>query len=93
MKIPRTYISKVENGRDSPGWESLKRFAEALGVNPLDLVALASEDPAEAIRAYDTIFLQELVIRKMGTLYAKREVILVDLAKAFPHVGVVDAVQ
>lgn len=39
MKVPRTYISKIENGKASPTIESLKRIAAALQITTADLVA------------------------------------------------------
>lgn len=38
LGVPRTYISKMENGRCVPGMESIARLAEALGVSMADLV-------------------------------------------------------
>ncbi len=42
MAVPRTYISKVENGRALPTLGSLERLAEALSVQLSDLVQQSS---------------------------------------------------
>lgn len=36
--VPRTYVSKIENGKATPTIESIKRFAQALQVSVADLV-------------------------------------------------------
>lgn len=38
MQVPRTYISKIENGKACPTLSSLKRLADALQVNICDLL-------------------------------------------------------
>ena len=38
MEVPRTYISKIENGKAIPTLSSLERLAAALGVNVRQLV-------------------------------------------------------
>jgi transcriptional regulator with XRE-family HTH domain len=38
MEVPRTYVSKIENGKAIPTLGSLERLAEALGVNMCQLV-------------------------------------------------------
>jgi len=38
MLVPRTYISKIENGKAIPTLSSLQRLADALGVNVRQLV-------------------------------------------------------
>jgi transcriptional regulator with XRE-family HTH domain len=38
MQVPRTYISKIENGKAIPTLGSLERLASALGVNICQLV-------------------------------------------------------
>ena len=38
MQVPRTYISKIENGKAIPTLGSLERLAAALGVNVRQLV-------------------------------------------------------
>jgi transcriptional regulator with XRE-family HTH domain len=38
MEVPRTYISKIENGKAIPTLGSLERLAEALGVDLCQLV-------------------------------------------------------
>jgi transcriptional regulator with XRE-family HTH domain len=38
MQVPRTYISKIENGKAIPTLGSLERLADALGVNVRQLV-------------------------------------------------------
>jgi len=39
MRVPRTYVSKVENEKATPTFASLQRFAEALEVTVAELVA------------------------------------------------------
>lgn len=36
-----TWISRMESGRYDPGWQSLRRVAEGLGITALELVALS----------------------------------------------------
>jgi transcriptional regulator with XRE-family HTH domain len=52
MGAPRTYISKIENGRSIPTLDNLLRFANTLGVSPASLLPGGSgEDPlVEGIR-------------------------------------------
>jgi transcriptional regulator with XRE-family HTH domain len=38
MQVPRTYISKIENGKAIPTLGSLERLAEALGVDVRQLI-------------------------------------------------------
>ncbi|MGC9158082.1 MAG: helix-turn-helix domain-containing protein [Terracidiphilus sp.] len=54
MQVPRTYISKIENGKAIPTLSSLERLAEALGVEVRQLVRNARssrEEEAAAILA------------------------------------------
>lgn len=39
--IHPTWISALESGRSNPAWGTVRRLATALGVKPLELVALA----------------------------------------------------
>ncbi len=44
MAVPRTYISKVENGRATPTLASLERLADALSVHLSDLLQESSQE-------------------------------------------------
>jgi transcriptional regulator with XRE-family HTH domain len=50
MQVPRTYISKIENGKAIPTLSSLERLANALGVHVRQLVrdARSQRDAEEA---------------------------------------------
>lgn len=87
MDVPRTYISKIENGQAMPTVGSIERFAEALGVSPLDLVTFATGSASEVRVAYETLLLEGFVARNIKVLYPKKEAILAALAKAFPLVS------
>lgn len=45
MDSPRTYISKIENGKAAPTLKSLARFSAALGLKTSELVRMAEESP------------------------------------------------
>jgi transcriptional regulator with XRE-family HTH domain len=51
MQVPRTYISKIENGKAVPTLGSLERLAEALEVNVCHLVRDARSRRDEEIAA------------------------------------------
>jgi transcriptional regulator with XRE-family HTH domain len=54
MQVPRTYVSKIENGKAIPTLSSLQRLAVALGVDVCQLVSNARshrEDEVAAILA------------------------------------------
>lgn len=38
MGVPSPYLSQYLNGRNSPGLDVIERFANALGVDPADLL-------------------------------------------------------
>src|ERR1700739_860705 len=51
MQVPRTYISKIENGKAIPTLGSLQRLAEALGVNFSQRVGVARSRREEEVAA------------------------------------------
>lgn len=58
MQVPRTYISKIENGKAVPTLSSLERLAEALGVDIRQLIRDARsrrEDEVASILADPTL--------------------------------------
>jgi transcriptional regulator with XRE-family HTH domain len=57
MQVPRTYISKIENGKAIPTLSSLERLADALGVNVRQLVrnARSQRDDEEAMILADPL--------------------------------------
>ena len=57
MQVPRTYISKIENGKAIPTLSSLERLADALGVNVRQLVrdARSQRDEEEAMILADPL--------------------------------------
>jgi transcriptional regulator with XRE-family HTH domain len=61
MQVPRTYISKIENGKAIPTLGSLERLAHALGVDVSQLVCDArSRRDAEVTAIFADPFLAEL---------------------------------
>ncbi len=58
MQVPRTYISKIENGKAIPTLGSLERLAEALGVDVRQLVQNARSRRDEEI---ESIFADSLL--------------------------------
>lgn len=40
-----TTVSRIENGRQNPGWEAVAGLATALGIEIGDLAKLAAEQP------------------------------------------------
>jgi transcriptional regulator with XRE-family HTH domain len=51
MQVPRTYISKIENGKAIPTLSSLERLAAALGVNVRQLIRDARSQHDEEVAA------------------------------------------
>jgi transcriptional regulator with XRE-family HTH domain len=61
MQVPRTYISKIENGKAIPTLGSLERLAMALGVNVCHLVRDArSRREEEVVAILSDPFLAEI---------------------------------
>ena len=61
MQVPRTYISKIENGKAIPTLGSLERLAQALGVDVSQLVCDSrSRREAEVMAILGDPFLAEL---------------------------------
>jgi transcriptional regulator with XRE-family HTH domain len=63
MQVPRTYISKIENGKAIPTLGSLERLANALEVNVCQLVRDArSRREEEVVEILSDPFLRELSV-------------------------------
>jgi transcriptional regulator with XRE-family HTH domain len=61
MQVPRTYISKIENGKAIPTLGSLERLANALGVEVRHLVRDARSRRDEEVAAiFEDPFLAEV---------------------------------
>lgn len=61
MQVPRTYISKIENGKAIPTLGSLERLAEALDVDVCQLVRdTRSRRDAEVAAIFADPFLAEI---------------------------------
>jgi len=61
MQVPRTYISKIENGKAMPTLSSLSRLAAALEIDICDLVRDArSRRSEEALTVLGDPFLAEI---------------------------------
>jgi transcriptional regulator with XRE-family HTH domain len=61
MQVPRTYISKIENGKACPTLSSLQRLANALEVNICDLLRDGrSRRQEETVSIFADPFLAEL---------------------------------
>ena len=71
MAVPRTYISKVENGRATPTLASLERLAEALSVQLSDLLLERSKEDRQemtAILADDFLFEISQSVQRLDSL-------------------------
>jgi transcriptional regulator with XRE-family HTH domain len=61
MQVPRTYISKIENGKAVPTLSSLERLAQALDVNICDLLRdTRSRQHEETVAILADPFLREI---------------------------------
>jgi transcriptional regulator with XRE-family HTH domain len=61
MRVPRTYVSKIENEKATPTLSSLERLAEALRVSVPDLLTGASNREAEVRELVSDPFIGEIV--------------------------------
>jgi transcriptional regulator with XRE-family HTH domain len=61
MRVPRTYVSKIENEKATPTLSSLERLAEALRVSVPDLLAGGNTREAELRELLADEFVSELV--------------------------------
>jgi len=63
MQVPRTYISKIENGKAIPTLGSLERLADALEVDVCQLVRdTRSRREAEVTAIFADPFLAEIAV-------------------------------
>ncbi len=61
MRVPRTYVSKIENEKATPTLSSLERLAEALHVSVPDLLAGGNTREAELRELLADTFVAELL--------------------------------
>jgi transcriptional regulator with XRE-family HTH domain len=63
MTVPRTWISKIETGKNFPKLASLELLALGLRVSIFDFVSLAMAPPSEFDRILEGILWQEELLR------------------------------
>ena len=61
MRVPRTYVSKIENEKATPTLSSLERLADALHVSVPDLLAGGNTREAELRELLADAFVSELI--------------------------------
>jgi transcriptional regulator with XRE-family HTH domain len=61
MRVPRTYVSKIENEKATPTLSSLERLAEALRVSVPDLLAGGNTRDAELRELMADAFIAEIL--------------------------------
>jgi transcriptional regulator with XRE-family HTH domain len=61
MRVPRTYVSKIENEKATPTLSSLQRLADALRVSVPDLLAGGNTREAELRELLADDFVSEIV--------------------------------
>ena len=62
MQVPRTYISKIENGKATPTLSSLERLADALELNVCDLLRdSSSRRQEETLAIFADPFMAEII--------------------------------
>jgi len=62
MQVPRTYISKIENGKATPTLSSMERLAEALEITVCDLLRdNRSRRQEETVAIFADSFLAEII--------------------------------
>jgi transcriptional regulator with XRE-family HTH domain len=77
MQVPRTYISKIENGKAVPTLSSLERLAEALEVNICALLQDAkSRREQDALAIWADPFLAELAPLVSGLDALQRSMVM-----------------
>ncbi|ACO33033.1 DNA-binding protein [Acidobacterium capsulatum ATCC 51196] len=77
MQVPRTYISKIENGKAVPTLSSLERLAEALEVNICALLQDArSRREQDALAIWADPFLTEMAPLVSGLDALQRSMVM-----------------
>jgi len=61
MRVPRTYVSKIENEKATPTLSSLERLANALQVSVPELLAGGKNSEAELRELVADTFIAEIV--------------------------------
>jgi len=80
LRVPRTYISKIENGKAQPGIVSLERLAEVLDVSVGMIVAKASM-PAEEIALRSDSFLMDEMLPYVASLKKSARAVVISYAR------------
>jgi len=82
MRVPRTYVSKIENDKATPTLASLERLAQAMETNIANLLQFSGDGDASSLQLRDLLadrFIRDLIPYVQQLCPTQRDHVLTEL--------------